>query len=356
MYPEGHYFWPYYDWQMCMDHAPWRTYLAETCARLIEETGADGVRIDEMGGAARICLNKKHPHTFARWRHYNELQAQSDAARQVRRAMDGVNPNSVLLSESQGIDVLGQYLDASLCYDLTEQPFTAHVAANWEGFVGINIHHFYFPRHKMFDYQISLKQPEWRFFNATGAFNREWCYREHQRHILRDNSDAFGSLDREPMIRSKIPLVYVNKFPAKDKTVWTVYNAANIPAKGALLDIPARKGTHLVDLYRYRNVKASTRGDKTVVAIELEPRSVTCIAHLSKLMKVKQKGRELTVRLSDDFEDATLKLVDLSGKILAEEEAGTGRATLTIPADSGRVICKLYRGKLLVDAVVPGDS
>ena len=83
MYPEGHYFWPYYDWQMCMDHEPWRAYLARTCARIIEETGGDGVRIDEMGGASRSCQNKKHPHTFARWRHYNELQAQSDAARRV---------------------------------------------------------------------------------------------------------------------------------------------------------------------------------------------------------------------------------------------------------------------------------
>ena len=51
MYPEGHYFWPYYDWQMCMDHQPWRDYLAQTCARIIEETGGDGVRIDELGGA-----------------------------------------------------------------------------------------------------------------------------------------------------------------------------------------------------------------------------------------------------------------------------------------------------------------
>ena len=88
---------------------------------LSKKPGATGYASTSWG-ASRICLNKKHPHTFARWRHYNELQAQSDAARQVRQAMDAVNRDSVLLTESIGFDVLGQYVDGSLRYDLTEQP------------------------------------------------------------------------------------------------------------------------------------------------------------------------------------------------------------------------------------------
>jgi hypothetical protein len=333
-----------------MDHAPWRTSLAETCARLIEETGADGVRIDEMGGASRICQNEKHPHTFARWRHYNELQAQSDAARQARQAMDAVNPDSVLLTESLGIDVLGQYIDGCLLYDLTELPFTSHVAANWEGFVGVNLYRFYFPRHKMFDYQLWEKHPEWRLFNATGAFNREWCYREHERQMLKDNADAFGSLHPEPMIRSNIPLVYVNKFPAEDKTVWTVYNASNAPVKGDLLEIPSRKDTHVVDLYRYRNVKTSTKGDNTIVPIDLEPQSVTCIAQLPKLMDAKRKGSELSIRLIEDLPHATIRVTDTEGATMAEGPVENRACTLSIPADAGPFICKLYQNGHLADA------
>ena len=268
----------------------------------------------------------------------------------VRQAMDAVNPDSVLLTESLGFDVLGQYVDGCLLYDLGETPFTGHVAANWEGFAGINLYRFYFPRHKIFDYQIWEKHPEWRLFNATGAFNREFSYREHERQMLKDNADAFGSLHAEPMIRSRIPLVYVNKFPAKDKTVWTVYNAANIPAKGALLDIPARKGTHLVDLYRYRNVKASTRGDKTVVAIELEPRSVTCIAQLPKLMDARRKGPELSVRLKHDLPRAEVRVTDGGGTTVAEGAVENRACRLSIPPDAGPLICKLYREGSLVDA------
>ena len=351
MYPEGNYFWPYHDWQMCMDHQPWREYLAQTCARIIEETGGDGVRIDEMGGAARICQNKQHTHTFARWRHYNELQAQSDAARQVRRAMDGVNPDSVLLTESLGFDVLGQYVDGSLLYDLTEQGFTSGVAANWEGFVGINIYRFFFPRHKIFDYQISEKYPEWRLFNATGAFNREWCYREHERQMLKDNADAFGSLEAEPMIATRIPRVYGNRFPAGHKTVYTLYNAASQAARGPLLALPTRAEYHWVDLYRYAEVATAREADQTVVSLALEPRSVTCVAHLRKQCDVIRQGSEVVVQTRGHHEGARVRIADLFGKKVAVGTIQNGRCKLSLPPDTGRLLCKLYQDKYLVDAV-----
>ena len=350
MYPEGHYFWPYFDWQMCMDHAPWRTHLAQTCARLIEETGADGVRIDEMGGASRICQNEKHPHTFARWRHYNELQAQSDAARQARQAMDAVNPDSVLLTESLGIDVLGQYIDGCLLYDLTELPFTSHVAANWEGFVGVNLYRFYFPRHKMFDYQLWEKHPEWRLFNATGAFNREWCYREHERQMLKDNADAFGSLDPEPMIRSRIPLTYVNKFPADDKTVYTVYNAGFSAARGKLIAFAGSNTYHVVDLYRYREIETSVTGDEVIISIDLDPRSVTCIAHFPKLFDVTERGSVVVVKTRKAMDGATVRIADLAGATVAEGKITNSQCELSISPDSGPLLCKLYRGRYVIDA------
>ena len=334
MYPDGNYFWPYSDWQMCMDHQPWRAYLARTCARLIEETGADGVRIDEMGGAARICSNPHHKHTFARQRHYNELQAQSDAARQVRQAMNAANPDSVLLTESVGFDVLGQYLDGSLLYDLTEAPFTSHVAAHWEGFVGINIYRFYFPRHKVFDYQISEKHPAWRLFNATGAFNREWCYREHERQMLKDHADAFGSLDSEPMIRSHIPMVYVNRFPADGKTVYTIYNSGNEPVRGNLMTIPTANDQHVIDLYRYAEVETATESNETIVSIALGPRTVTCIAVLPKIFDTTRQGAKMVVQFRRVRTCTVRKFVSL---ISRGQQSQRGRST------AGTVNCQFRK-------------
>ena len=37
-----------------------------------------------------------------------------------------------------------------------------------------------------------------------------------ERQILKNNTNAIGSLNLEPMIRSMIPLFYVNWFPTKN--------------------------------------------------------------------------------------------------------------------------------------------
>jgi len=47
--------------------------------------------------------------------------------------------------------------------------------------------------------------------------------RQGDRQILKNNTNTIGSLNLEPMIRSMIPLVYVNQFP-ENKMVSPIYN------------------------------------------------------------------------------------------------------------------------------------
>ena len=350
-YPSGHYFWPYWMWEMCADNPGWRTYMADTCARIIEETGADGVRIDEMGGASRICSNDRHPHTFAREGQYQELQAQADMARMVRQAIDNVDPTAVLMTETPGIDILGQYVDGSLDYGLTNYVYTGHVAGKWEGFVGINVNRFYFPRHKLFEYQFKEKHPEWRFFNADGAFNREWFYRAHELNILKDNADAFGTLSPEPMIDTHSRYVFANRFPAVNKTVYTLYNSSWQDFRGEILSVAAQAGYHFVDLYTYRPLSSTENDGDTTVSIHLEARKAGALAYLPTLMSVSMRNK-LTVRLKREVDQALLKVVDPQGKTVSEvRPEHSEEVTITGAFDRQRVIVKLYQGKYVVDAV-----
>jgi len=357
-FPEGNYFWPYYMWEMCVDNPGWREYMAQTCARLIEETGADGIRIDEMGGANRICCSQKHSHTFGRSGHYAELQAQADMARQVRIGMDKIAPQSILTTESEGLDLIGQYLNGSLSYYITNYTYSGHVANKWEGFVALNINRFFFPRHKIFDYQFKERSPQWRFFNATGAVNREWSYRKHEYTILKDNSDAFETLDPEPMISTFAPMVYTNQFSAENKVVFTVYNATQKDFVGELLSVVTKPDYHFVDLYNYRKLKIENKGGNTNVSLELSPRSAGCIAYLPELMNVTVGAKDLRVNLKKDVTDPFVKLVDLDGKIISECQVKARQCTLTLPVAEGEspknfgpFICKLYSGKYVIDAV-----
>ena len=352
MLEDGSYHWPFFMWEMCINNPLWRQYLADTCKRLIAETRADGIRIDEFGGVNPICHNPKHSHTFSRPGQSTTLQAQTQACREIRMAVDQVDPDAVLMVENAGMDTMWQYLDGTLSYDLCHyQPLTG-ILGDWEGFVGIDINRFYFPRFKIFDYQVESKYPAWRFFNATGAMNREWFYENNELQILKENSDAFGSLDAEPMIPTLLPMVYANKFPANNKILYTVYNATNKAVSGNLMALDNNKDWHIVDLYRFCQVKTTTKDDRLLVGIDLPPRSVTCMAYLPEVLNAKSHKRGVKIKLQSPIDCATVKLVDPNGTVLAQSDISGTECILQLPANTGQIMYKLYSGKYLIDGIV----
>ena len=168
--------------------------------------------------------------------------------------------------------------------------------------------------------------------------------------MLKDNAEAFGSLAPEPMIGTWIPLVYLNKFSANGKTVYTVYNASTSPVRGKLIAATTVNEYHVVDLYRYNKIETCTEADKTILCIDLEPRSVTCIAHLPKLLNATLRGPKLIVQTPENMEGAAVRVADRSGTTIAEGKIRNEACELSVPLDAGRLICKLYRGQYLIDA------
>ncbi len=360
MWPEGNYFWPFMMWEMCVDNPLWRRHLAETCSRIVAETGSDGLFIDEFGGAARICHNPGHEHTFAeRPGDYVTFQGQAEACRQIRQAVDRVDPDAVLLTESTGIDVMWQYLDGCGNYDLSASPLTGHRAGNWDGFAGLNIARFYFPRQKHYDYEYATRHPEWRFFNATGAFNREFGYKNHETQILRENADAISTLEPRPMIPTLLRRVYVNEFPAKDKTIYMVYNARREPVDGDLMKIKHMDGFHMVDLLRCGNVEIKINGSGAVIPIDLPARSVTCLAYLPEFASTRRTRNGLQVHVAESSSATKGRIVNDRGTALAEIELTQGRAN--VETGKGAAwdrdwLVKVYEGDRLVDALAPIDD
>jgi len=80
----------------CDGYEPWQDHLAAVCKRLLEQSGADGIRLDEFGCAFRPCFNPAHHHKSP----YNSLQWTRQLLRKVRAAMDEVNPDALLLTEN----------------------------------------------------------------------------------------------------------------------------------------------------------------------------------------------------------------------------------------------------------------
>ena len=94
---------------MCTGCAEWQDHLAATAARLVRETGADGVRLDSLGFYSFACYNPAHRHEspfdYNRWLQ----QMLEKVAAAVRRE----NPNCLLTTEG-GADFFARHFDGCL--------------------------------------------------------------------------------------------------------------------------------------------------------------------------------------------------------------------------------------------------
>ncbi len=94
---------------MCPGAAGWQDHLAESCARLLRETGADGVRLDSLGFYGFPCYNPAHQHANP-WDYNAWVMTLLD---KVARATRAVNPDAYLMTEA-GPDFFSHHFDGAL--------------------------------------------------------------------------------------------------------------------------------------------------------------------------------------------------------------------------------------------------
>lgn len=81
---------------MCLGYEKWQDHVAETCKRLLWESGADGIRLDEFGTPFIPCFNPAHNHESP----FDCSKWAMQFLAKVRAAMDEVNPDALLWSEN----------------------------------------------------------------------------------------------------------------------------------------------------------------------------------------------------------------------------------------------------------------
>lgn len=104
---------------MCPGAKRWQDHLAQTAARLVRETGADGVRLDSLGCYFFPCYNPLHKHKspfdFNVW--------MCELLEKVSASVRKENPNCLLMTEAP-VDFYSQHFNGSL----TQQWSTALVS------------------------------------------------------------------------------------------------------------------------------------------------------------------------------------------------------------------------------------
>lgn len=327
-------------WNPCHDCPDVRRWVAGAMGRVMRETGADGIRLDEYGHRGWACFSTLHEHTFAERGCTEWQRAVAEATKMIHAAMDETKPGSVLTTEHPGYDYLMQYLEGCITYDLTVQASPLRP-------LECNTQRFYFPECRAYelDHRGADRKDRKKFWNAVASFGR--YFPEAMYHVLHENGDAFGGRKAEPLVPTLAQFLYANRFDGPGKTLFTLYNAMGHSFEGPALGLKPGQGQHLFDLLGSREVAAADG----VVRIFLPRDDVACLALLPDQLSASRSDASLDIAVAAATDGDRLRLCDKDGKVLSEQSAHAGNNSIGLQQIEGNAACvKLMRDNRLIDA------
>jgi hypothetical protein len=344
--PDGKRRTGYEVWNPCHNLAAVREWVAETMGRVMRETKADGIRLDEYGHRGWACYDDTHKHTYQEPGVTEWNKAVAEATKLIHAEMDQVRPDLVLTTEHPGHDYLLQYLEGCITYDLSSMASPLRP-------LECNAQRFYFPECKPYELDHRGMDPLSRkkFWNAEESFERDFPL--NMDHVLRENEDVYQGRDFMPLCPTLQLLIYANRFSGAGKTLYHLYNATGHTFEGPVLRVGASvPDAHAIELLSGQALPIVDGK----VSLYLERDDVACVAVLPMVLEVGANG-QVTIK---DSKGGTLVLAAADGKELLRQDATGKTATLELsklPAGTKPVCLKLLRNGQLVDAVTwPGGA
>lgn len=354
---DGKYTNAYDVWNPCHDVAEVRQWVAETMRRVMMETGADGIRLDEYGHMGWACFSDLHRHTFQEPGVSQWMKATAEATKMVRAAMDEVAPGSVLTTEHPGYDYLLQFIEGCITYDLTVQATPLRP-------LECNLQRFYFPECKAYELDHRGVDPDCkkRFWNAVACFGRYWP--QALETLLRENEDVYSSRDCYPLLWTpgNRPHVYINRFRGGGKVFYHIYNATGHTVEGTVVSVDFEEGHHILEMLRCEEPLSKPRrgGRLRDVHLYLPKEGIACVAVLRRRLTVRRQGDALLVSVSPFVLGGRLVVADAEGCPLLEETARREGNRFDLAALGAKVkprcVKLLHRGLLVDMAPLPPEG
>jgi iron(II)-dependent oxidoreductase len=315
-------------------------------ADLIRETSADGVVLDTKG----------------------------ESSKELQEAADAVKPGVIMYSEGMAVpkDMPG-IISGRVHNALYYPPM-------------LNLNKFIRPDFAIFRVAEVFKEPIKReyavaFFNGYGTeINQfapghpEWEEEQYRflgrtSRILRENNSAFTSPDWTPLVPSLRDSIWVNQWPARDisiytvfrpkKTLYTMFSTKPEGYKGPLVEMDQEPGYHYVDLWHHEEILPVAVNNKLYAQVKLEAfngyelgtnneGSVSCLARLPQLLKVSLHKNHLNIEAGKGTEIRLWMGNPVYGK--EYQHFARGKLDLFLPDYIGR-----YEGKLVIQ-LMDGDE
>lgn len=267
-------------YNMCASHPEWQDYLAKTCARVANETGCDGIYLDEGGMdlPQYWCWRKEHSHPVPA----TTIAGQRSLFEKVKSAL----PSRVALyTEYTPPDALIPYLDGAYMACLRT------TSLRWSpGY--LNISRFSFPDFKIFVianggsmFDGIYDGLKYSLFNGIALYSLAWGHDSEAfelcakiSRILKDHEDAFLTLEPRPLVPTDRTDVYANEFPGERETVWTLWNGRFRTVRGGIMRVPHVQGARYRDIWNGQDLKPRVSAGTALIEVEIGPRDIGVFA------------------------------------------------------------------------------
>jgi iron(II)-dependent oxidoreductase len=195
-----------------------------------------------------------------------------------------------------------------------------------------------------------------------GWMDEEYRYLGLVVKILRENSEAFLSQEWTPLLPTSVDSVWVNRWPSRDKTVYTVYGLRPEGFAGPLIECPAAPGRHYVSLWHHTEIDTIGVGGRTYLPATVEGFSrqwlgtrreanVDCIAWLPAILAADLRADSLFFSSSRGSRIVVTAGNPSYGSHNAEFSAGSHAISLyrTFGRYEGKFVIQLFDGPSLID-------
>lgn len=274
----------YDSYNECPYKEGWRSYLAETYARVKRDLGAKILYIDEIGATDGrwSCSAADHGHNSYEIPYAGEVKL----LQAIRQA---VGPETVLYTEYPPAEVSRQYTDGSITYQALwsapQEPLAPHF---------IDLPRFAFPDFKQMHiiYYVTTRAGNWwllkyPFFNGElyrigepnlpGMDAASMAFQKQAVLVQCAHREAFASHSPEPLVDALVTGVFANRFPAAQETVWTLYNANGRSVRTPVLRVKHIAGATYEDAWNGRKLTPKLEAGQALLAVELGPKAVGCV-------------------------------------------------------------------------------
>ncbi len=337
-------------YMMCFyDQDKWVEYMADTCHRLIRDTGMDAIYLDELG-IAFPCYSKSHDH-YRNGMYPTDPVGLGKSMTVVRNRMKEANPEAALMTEHAGSDYLTQFYDGSWNQTFYEGafPFTEKYYDDLK----LCYFRFLFPHFKLSEWGGSRDHIRRSFFNGMGwdmGGGPETDLSRTLARVLKENGDAIATLYPEPIVPTGNPGLLANRFDAPGKVVYTYYNNSEAPLTAGVTEAAPFAG-HYVEL------RHDVMLDSPAVAVPAG--EVAAVALYPELLKLEADGnsRRITAPAAPNQELVICEGVDDSHFLpprgtWTRIDFTTGEAAYAPRDTNVKLIVKLLRDGYLVDELV----